>query len=92
MSKQIEYVASTPLLDEKGNLLAKGWARHNVFKYERRLVKPRFRLKEWDFHQIQDGQYKVLINFFNILHLKFCIRICIQEQGALLDLLRLFSL
>ena len=66
MNKQIEYTSPTPLLDEKGNLLAKGWARHNLFKYERRLVKPRFRLKEWDFHQIQDGQYKVLINFFNI--------------------------
>ena len=66
MNKQIEYTSPTTLLDEKGNLLAKGWARHNLFKYERRLVKPRFRLKEWDFHQIQDGQYKVLINFFNI--------------------------
>ncbi|MBO5773484.1 MAG: DUF2804 family protein [Clostridia bacterium] len=66
MSKQIEYTSPTKLLDENGNLLAKGWARHNLFEYERRLVKPRFRLKEWDFHQFSDGQYKVLINFFNI--------------------------
>lgn len=66
MNKQIEYTSSTPLLDANGNLLTKGWARHNVFEYKRELVKPRWRLKEWDFHQISDGQYKVLINFFNI--------------------------
>ncbi|MBR2350387.1 MAG: DUF2804 domain-containing protein [Clostridia bacterium] len=66
MNKQIEYTSPTKLLDENGNLLAKGWARRNVFDYKRSLVKPRFRLKEWDFHQIQDGRYKVLINFFNI--------------------------
>ena len=66
MNKQVEYTSSTPLLDANGNLIAKGWARHNVFEYKRELVKPRWRLKEWDFHQISDGQYKVLINFFNI--------------------------
>ena len=66
MSNQIEYTSPTKLLDENGNLLAKGWARHNLFEYERRLVKPRFRLKEWDFHQFSDGRYKVLVNFFNI--------------------------
>ena len=66
MSKQIEYTTPTPLLDKDGNLLAKGWARHNVFEYRRELCKPRWRLKEWDFHQFSDGRYKVLINFFNI--------------------------
>ena len=66
MSNQIEYTEFTPLLDKKGNLIAKGWARHNLFDYKRELAKPRWRLKEWDFHQIQDGQYKVLINFFGL--------------------------
>ena len=66
MSNQIEYTSPTKLLDENGNLLAKGWARHNLFEYDRKLVKPRFRLKEWDFHQFSDGKYKVLVNFFNI--------------------------
>ena len=66
MNKQIEYTEFTPLLDKKGNLIAKGWARHNLFEYKRDLCKPRWRLKEWDFHQVSDGRYKVLINFFNI--------------------------
>ena len=33
-SKQTEYTQSTPLLSDDGKLLAKGWARHNVFDYE----------------------------------------------------------
>ena len=38
-SKQIEYTESTPLLNKDGTLNAKGWARHNVFEYDRNLVK-----------------------------------------------------
>ncbi|MBR2484920.1 MAG: DUF2804 family protein, partial [Clostridia bacterium] len=66
MQKQTEYTSVTPLLDKDGNLLAKGWARRNLFEYKRDLCRPRWRLKEWDFHQFSDGRYKVLINFFNI--------------------------
>ena len=59
MNKQIEYTTPTPLLDENGNLLVKGgWARNNVFEYKRDLCRPRWRLKEWDFHQFQDGHIK----------------------------------
>ena len=38
-SKQTEYTESTPLLAPDGTLLAKGWARHNVFEYNRDYVK-----------------------------------------------------
>ncbi len=38
-SKQTEYTQSTPLLAEDGTLLAKGWARHNLFEYDNRKVK-----------------------------------------------------
>ena len=34
-SKQIEYTEETPLLAPDGTLLAKGWARKNVFSYNR---------------------------------------------------------
>ena len=60
-SKQTEYTEKTPLLDAEGNLLAKGWARHNVFDYERSFSKPNKRKKEWDFYQISDGRYMVQI-------------------------------
>ena len=38
-SKQIEYTEKTSLLSPDGKLLAKGWARRNVFEYNRDFVK-----------------------------------------------------
>ena len=38
-SKQTEYTKPTPLLKADGTLNAKGWARHNVFEYDRSKVK-----------------------------------------------------
>ena len=65
-SKQTEYTAPTPLLDAEGNLLAKGWARSNVFDYDRARVSPKLRGKEWDFYQISNGRYMVQLSFANI--------------------------
>ncbi len=65
--KQIEYKQPTKLLDEKGNLLVKGgWARHNVFEYDRTAARPQWRGKEWDFYQVSDGRYMVQISMANI--------------------------
>lgn len=63
---QKEITERTRLLDEDGCLAAVGWARRNLFEYDRRRVKARSRLKEWDFYQISDGELLVQINFFNI--------------------------
>jgi hypothetical protein len=38
-SKQIEYTEESPLLAPDGTLLASGWARKNVFRYNRDYVK-----------------------------------------------------
>lgn len=38
-SKQTEYTEPTTLLAEDGTLLSPGWARHNVFDYDRDRVK-----------------------------------------------------
>lgn len=65
-SEQKEYTAPTPLLDEKGSLLAAGWARQNVFLYDRTRVRHPLRRKEWDFYQISDGRYMVQLSFANI--------------------------
>ena len=45
-SRQTEYTHETLLLSEDGTLLAKGWARKNVFRYDRNLVKHVLRRKE----------------------------------------------
>ncbi len=63
---QKEITSRTKLLDESGMLAVRGWARRNLFDYDRSLVKRRGRLKEWDFYQISDGRIMVQINFFNI--------------------------
>ena len=65
-SRQTEYTDETPLLSGDGTLLAKGWARHNVFRYDRNRVRHVLRRKEWDFYQISDGNFMVQISFANI--------------------------
>lgn len=66
ISKQTEYTEPTKLLGADGTLLAKGWARHNVFDYNRNDVKAQLRRKEWDFYQLSNGKYMVQISFANI--------------------------
>ncbi len=66
-SKQTEYTKETPLLAPDGTLLAKGWARRNVFEYNRDYVKKGIMSrKEWDFYNICDGEKVLLISFANI--------------------------
>ncbi len=65
-SKQKEYTEPTKLLAEDGTLLAPGYAKHNVFDYDRNSVKHPFRRKEWDFYQISDGNLMVQLSFANI--------------------------
>ena len=66
-SKQTEYTESTPLLNADGTLNAKGWARHNVFEYDRSLVKTGvMSRKEWDFYQVSNGKMMVQLSFANI--------------------------
>lgn len=65
-SAQREYTGSTPLLGEDGALLVRGWARHNVFDYDRTKVKRPMRRKEWDFYQISDGRHMAQVSFANI--------------------------
>ena len=65
-SLQREYTEETPLLSPDGTLYAKGWARRNVFSYDRNLVKHPNRRKEWDFYQLSNGSLMVQISFANI--------------------------
>ena len=65
-SRQTEYTEPTRMLDEDGTVLAKGWARKNVFEYDRDKVRPRLRGKEWDFYQVSNGRFVAQVNFANI--------------------------
>ena len=65
-SAQTEFCEPTSMFDEQGNVLIKGWARHNVFGYDRTKIRPKLRGKEWDFYQISNGKFMVQLNFANI--------------------------
>ena len=65
-SLQKEYTEETPLLGQDGTLLAAGWARKNLFRYDRDAVKHTMRRKEWDFYQISDGRLMLQVSFANI--------------------------
>ena len=65
-SLQKEYTEETELLSEDGTLLAAGWARRNVFRYDRDRVRHVMRRKEWDFYQITNGSLMLQISFANI--------------------------
>ena len=67
-SLQREYTEPTPLLNADGTLNAKGWARKNVFEYDRKLVKKERLIsrKEWDYYTVTDGKKQLLISFANV--------------------------
>ena len=65
-SAQKEYTSPTPLLDAAGNLYSPGWARRNVFEYDRYKVAHPLRRKEWDFYQLSNGKLMAQISFANI--------------------------
>lgn len=65
-SSQNEYTKATEIFADDGTLLAKGWARHNVFNYDRNKVKNHNRRKEWDFYQLSNGRFMVQLSFANI--------------------------
>ena len=65
--KQIEVTRRVQLLDDDGNLQVRGgWARHNIFEYDRSVASPQWRGKEWDFYQLCNGKYMVQISIANI--------------------------
>ena len=66
VSAQKEYTESTPMFGPKGELLCPGYAKHNVFEYDRNKVLHKMRRKEWDFYQLSDGNYMIQLSFANI--------------------------
>ena len=65
-SEQKEYTKPVKLLDDDGTLHAPGWARRMLFEYEREKAVPFYRLKEWEFYQVNNGRYCVQVNIAKI--------------------------
>ncbi len=53
-----EVTACQPLLGPDGRITEPGWARRPVWEYDRsQITSPAFRIKEWDYYLVMNGQY-----------------------------------
>ena len=64
---QDEITGRTPILDDNGNVLRPGWARDDLFDHDRtRITSSALRIKEWDFWEVFNDNYRVVLNIFDI--------------------------
>ena len=53
-----EVTKEQPLLDENGKIMEPGWARRQVWQYDRKSIQsPAFRIKEWDYYLVMNDDY-----------------------------------
>jgi Domain of unknown function (DUF2804), N-terminal/Domain of unknown function (DUF2804), C-terminal len=65
MQKQI--TERTDILDDNGHVFQSGWALNDLFNYEReKITSGKCRIKEWDFWEVFNDQYRVVLNIFDI--------------------------
>ena len=76
-----ELTTTEKLLDKRGNLLRRGYARHFNFIYNKKQAKlPALKLKEWDFYQVHFDERYVLQ--LTVGHVSYAMQI----STALIDL------
>ncbi len=64
---QKEITQRTDILDADGKVINSGWARDDLFNYNRSKIKPGpYRIKEWDFWEVFNPDYRIVLNIFDI--------------------------
>jgi len=64
---QKEITERTDILDDNGHVIQPGWARDDLWNYDRSKIKDGpLRIKEWDFWEIYNADYRVILNIFDI--------------------------
>ncbi len=64
---QREIVSTTDVLDAEGKLAVSGWARTDLFRYDpSRIRTGRLSVKAWDFWEIYNEDYRVILNIYDI--------------------------
>lgn len=64
---QAEITKRTEILGDDGHVLQPGWARDDLFNYDRKkITSSPFRIKEWDFWEVFNDNYRVVLNIFDI--------------------------
>ncbi|MCC6621853.1 MAG: DUF2804 domain-containing protein [Deltaproteobacteria bacterium] len=64
----IEITEPTPVLDDAGEVVARGWARGPIMTYEREAVRPDLvdRVREWDFYAVHAPDVAIMITLAEI--------------------------
>ena len=58
-----EILKPISLIGKDGHIIEEGWARHPLWKYERKALKySPYRIKEWDYYQIKNPKEGYFIN------------------------------
>jgi hypothetical protein len=64
---QEEITTRTDILDDNGHVVRPGWARDDLFNYDRSKIKVSpLRIKEWDFWEVFNSDYRIVLNIFDI--------------------------
>ena len=64
---QKEIVTRSDIVDSNGLVQNPGWARNDLFNYDRsRLKVSACRIKEWDFWEVFNSDYRIVMNIFDI--------------------------
>lgn len=59
---QHEIMNAGPLLDNKGNLVEKGYSRNMLLEYDRSAIKAKkIRIKEWDYYLVYNEEYGICL-------------------------------
>lgn len=67
--KEHEVLKEIDLLDDKGMIIEEGWARHPVWKYDRKKIKAsRLAIKEWDYYAILNPkkEYAIALTYSDL--------------------------
>lgn len=67
VQKQHEVTKPTKLLNEDGTVKEPGWARTNLFEYNREdIAASPYQIKEWDYYQVSNEKYLCQFTIANI--------------------------
>ncbi|MHA1728565.1 MAG: DUF2804 domain-containing protein [Promethearchaeota archaeon] len=70
---QHEITERTDLLNKKGHLIQKGWAKSLILNYNRKNVNAgKFRIKEWDYYAILHPDFGIAFTIADIGYLGIC--------------------
>lgn len=71
LSDEVEIdTPNTLIFDKKGNHINHGYAKDFNFVYQRKDVKKKGRLKEWDFYQVNNDRYVVQLTIGHITYIQ----------------------